>query len=133
MSAYTEQQTQFKDSALLVQALKACGVSEVNVFETAQRLEGYHGDKRADTAEIIIPRHAVGYLSNEIGFKRQPDGTYKAIVSEFDSTKYNSDWMRTLVNTYSELGVISKAKKAGLKFAGQKQVNGKLRLQFVKA
>lgn len=133
MSAYTEQQTQFKYAALLVSALKACGVSEVNVFETAQPLEGYHGDKRADTAEIIIPRHAVGSLSNDIGFKRQPDGTYKAVISEYDSLRYNSDWMRNLVNTYSELGLISKAKKAGLKFAGKKQVNGKLRLQFVKA
>lgn len=133
MSAYTEQKTQFKDAALLVEALKACGISEVNVFETAQQLEGYHGDKRTDTAEVIIPRRAVGYLSNDIGFKRQPDGTYKAIVSEYDSSRYNADWMRNLVNSYSELGIMRQAKKAGLKFTGKKQVNGKLRLQFVKA
>jgi len=51
-------------------------------------LEGYHGDKRAETANIVIPRSLVnqylgGGASNDVGFVKTSDG-FDAIVSEYD-------------------------------------------------
>lgn len=51
-------------------------------------LEGYHGDMRAETANIVIPRSLVnqylgGGASNDVGFTKTPDG-FDAIVSEYD-------------------------------------------------
>lgn len=132
MSAYTEQTTEFKDAALLCAALTEMGITEVKVHQFAQQLEGYKGDKRTDTAEIIIPRRAVGSASNDIGFKKGENGAYKAIISEFDSGHYNADWMRRLKRSYAEQGIMLQAKKSGLKFAGKKVVDGKIKLQFVK-
>lgn len=134
MSAYSERQTQYKDVELLVSALKACGITEVLVHKTPQRLEGYHGDLREQTADIIIPRRAVGHASNDIGFKLQPDGTYKAIISDYDrATHYNDAWVNKLTDTYTEHGVLKCAKKKGLRSIGSKIVNGKLQHRFVKA
>lgn len=133
MSAYSEVQTAFNDAETLCVALREMGFSEVQLHETAKHLTGYRGDKRAETAEIIIPRSAVGYASNDIGFKRQPDGSFQAIISEFDSAKHNADWLRQVKAKYIETGILAKAKKAGLKSVGKKIVNGKLKLQFVKA
>jgi hypothetical protein len=136
MSAYTERETVFSDPETLVEALKLCGLAsgrelEVHVHSIAQQLEGYHGDLRAQVAEIIIPRRAVGNASNDIGFKKQPDGTYRAIISQFDSASYNAEWLKKLKNSYTEAGILAKAKKAGLKVVGKKIVNGKMRLQFL--
>ena len=71
--------------------------------DKAQQLEGYHGDLRQDTAEIIIPRRFIGSASNDIGFKLQEDGTYGAIISDYDRTsmKYNQDWIGKLSQRYS--------------------------------
>jgi hypothetical protein len=51
-------------------------------------LEGYHGDMRTETANIVIPRSLVnqflgGGASNDVGFTKTPDG-FDAIVSEYD-------------------------------------------------
>jgi hypothetical protein len=134
MSAYREQQTQFKNAAILIECLKALGITEINQFTTAQQLEGYHGDKRSQTAEIIIPRKAVGMSSNDIGFKRQADGSYSAIISDFDGRDgaYDAAWIKKLKLTYTETFYQKQAKKAGLRMISRKSNDGKLQLQFVK-
>lgn len=132
MSKYTEQQTEFKDADLLVASLTAMGFTP-QLHATAQQLTGYQGDKRADVAEIIIPRSQVGFASNDIGFKRNASGAYGAIISAFDSSTYDATWMKKLKATYCETGVMRQAKRAGLTFTGKKTVNGKQQLQFVKA
>lgn len=107
------------------------GFSEVLYNPVAQNLEGYHGDKREDVAEIIVPRIAIGAASNDIGFKRQEDGTYAAIVSDYDKHAHNAAWMTRLKVAYADRGIMQRAAKQGLRFIGKKSVNGKLRLQFM--
>jgi len=140
MSAYSENRTAFKDVDTLIAALVECGYPKecIEINETAQHLYGYHGDKRTDTAEIIIRRNNVnkymsGGASNDIGFKRSADGTYSAIISQYDSGKHNAKWMAKLKTAYAENGIMKTASKQGLRFAGRKVVNGKLQLQFLKA
>jgi hypothetical protein len=95
MSAYHDFQTEFNDQECLVAGLQAVGYNP-NVYEVAQQLEGYHGDKRQQTAEIIVPRSQVGCASNDLGFKKQVDGTFSAIISDFDRGRHNDAWMGKL-------------------------------------
>jgi hypothetical protein len=83
MSAYGEFETQMTDKECLVEALHTVGY-QPNVYETPQQLIGYRGDKRVQTADIVIPRSQVGGASNDVGYKLTDKGTYTAIVSDFD-------------------------------------------------
>ena len=74
----------------------------VEVHETATNLYGYHGDVRQDSAEIIIRRKNIGSSSNDIGFKQEADGTWNAIISEYDSRRYNQDWLNKLTQGYTK-------------------------------
>ena len=134
MSAYTERQTQINDADILKECLKEKGYSEVEHHATPQNLVGYHGDKRQDTAEIIIRRKHVGSSSNDIGFKKQANGTYNAIISQFDKHKHNQAWMDDLTKRYAEKKIRKVASQNGMTFL-KKQTNpdGSFRLQFVKA
>lgn len=139
MSAYAEHTTQFRDAELLIQCLQSLGIDAAGItrHNRAVPLTGYQGDRRSETAEIIISRQYVGMASNDIGFKLGPDGAYRAIISEFDSRHYDGAWMRKLTATYAKAGIMRQAAKAGLRFAGTQTVtiNGKqqTKLQFVKA
>lgn len=93
MSHYTKIKTKLTSTAALLQALKDMGFGEaqLNVHKEAQHLQGYSGDSRPETAEIIIPRKSVGGASNDIGFKLQEDGTYEAIISDYDKRNHSAD------------------------------------------
>jgi hypothetical protein len=134
MSAYTEQQTQINDADILKKCLEEKGYKEVEQHATAQQLVGYHGDARKDTAEIIIRRKHIGSASNDIGFKKQSDGTYAAVISDFDKGKHNAAWMADLKKKYADKKIRAQASKAGLTFL--KKIDGKdgsYKLQFVQA
>lgn len=114
----------------LREALKNKGYSDIEVHETPQNLYGYHNDKRVDTAEVIIRRKFVGSASNDIGFKRNANGNFEAIISQFDGGKHNKKWLDDLKMDYSQMKVKKIAKAAGGQLLSQKNVNGKIRLQF---
>ena len=138
MSEYHEQKTQYKDAECLIGALKDRGYDTVEYHEVAQQLFDWHGnktyylDKSGDKANIIVRRHVVGGAANDLGFTRQADGTYSAIVSEYDSGKHNADWMKALKQSYVERVDNKLAKKNGLQVLSRKvvEVNGKKRIQI---
>lgn len=89
-------------------------LNEIQQHKSAVNLEGFGGDKREQTAEIVIPRRAVGGAANDIGFKLQEDGTYEAIISEYDQGNgqarrskhwnqrgYSSTWLGKLNQRYA--------------------------------
>lgn len=136
MSAYNEIETQYSDQDCLVEALKEMGY-QPQVSAKPQHLEGYQADEREQTAEIIIPRRQVGGASNDVGFKKNANGTYTAIISDYDSgNNFGKKKQQTLKKLYAEKMAVKQAKKNGLKFIGRKQVTdqktGKpvTRLQF---
>jgi hypothetical protein len=75
---------------------------DVESHEEAQHLYGYAGDMRAEVAEVIVRRHWVGGLSNDIGFKRQESGNFKPIISQYDSHHYNDQWIDKLSYNYAQ-------------------------------
>src|ERR1039458_7069437 len=86
MSKYSSINTCFDDQDALVEALKADGFQPLLATDqvAGDPLTGYQGDKRKDRAHVIIPRQQISGASNDIGFRRGTDGTFRAVISEFD-------------------------------------------------
>ena len=83
MSKYlTFPEIRFKDRRLLLAALTEIGFADVEEGDGLP-LYGYEGDRRPETAEIVIRRQLIGPASNDLGFARTPSG-YVPIVSEYD-------------------------------------------------
>ena len=97
----------------------------VEVHEEATNLYGYRGDMRADKAEIVIRRSHVGTASNDIGFKLAEDGTYQAIISDYDSSHYNQKWLDKLTQVYAEETIKEVADENGWNFQSNEE-NGEI-------
>lgn len=113
MSHFTCIRTQIKHLDALVQALADVGFNNVEVHETAQHLYGYQGDIRPQMAEVIIRREYIGHASNDIGFKRQEDGQFEAIISEYDCYKYSQEWLNRLTQRYGYHALMATAPAQG--------------------
>ena len=102
MSKYIEfREVAFADRRLLLAALASLGYATVEEGE-ALPLFGYQGDRRPETAEIVVRRQHVGSASNDIGFARTARG-YVPIVSEFDErTLHGGQFVTRLRTAYSE-------------------------------
>lgn len=120
----------FKDRRLLLAALEDVGYQDVEEGQ-ALALYGYHGDKRPETAELIVRRKHVGSLSNDIGFNRNPAG-YVPILSEYDQrTLHDGRFLAALRTAYSE-HVVEEVKRR-LHGTVQRHVEGsviKIRMRF---
>lgn len=105
MSKYLSFQAEaFKDRRLLLAALIDLGYRDVEQGE-ALALYGYQGDRRPETAELVIRRGHVGRLSNDLGFKRTAEG-YVPVVSEYDQrTLLGGRLLVRLRTAYSEQAV----------------------------
>ena len=89
MSEYLKVQTEYRDEALLQQAIQNVATEmgipvEEYPQNREQHLLGYQGDVRPETAQFIIRRQHLNSLSNDLGWSRQPDGAYRLIISDFD-------------------------------------------------
>jgi hypothetical protein len=83
MSKYmTFTDTAYKDRDCLVQALAECGYTVTEEGE-ALSLYGYQGDRRPETAQIVVRRKFIGSASNDLGFQKTENG-YVPVISEYD-------------------------------------------------
>jgi hypothetical protein len=113
MSHFTCIKTQIKSRDALVKALADVGFKTVEVHEAAQPLYGYQGDVRPETSEVIIRRQHIGQWSNDIGFKCQDDGTFEAIISEYDRSQYSQAWLNHLTQRYGYHTLMATAPEQG--------------------
>lgn len=129
MSHFTTIRTQIKDREILIRVLQELGFPTMEVHDRPQPLYGYEGDQRPERAEVIIRRQYIGEYSNDIGFQRQPDGTYIAIISEFDRWQYNQAWLGKLLQKYSYYKLQQLAQQQGLEIQAEEILaNGTIRL-----
>jgi hypothetical protein len=135
MSHFSEVAIELADEGCLVAALTRLGFQgKVEVHQEAQALYGYQGDVRAQKAHVIIRRKHVGQASNDIGFERQTDGTYRAWISDFDrtrqtgGTRYDDKWLGRLKQNYGVEKARAEAKKRGYMVSEQKLEDGRVRL-----
>lgn len=101
MSAYTTVRTRLVSAEHLAMALRDMGFPEVEVFETAQPLVGFEDETRPQSAELIVRKEHVGEASNDIGFRRLDDGTFEAVISDFDRATFNLNWLQQLSQRYA--------------------------------
>lgn len=113
MSHYSKIQTKIVERDALCAALKDLGYTNIEVHEQAQGLYGYKGDLRPEKAEVVIRRKYVGHASNDIGFRRTQDGTWEAIVSEYDQVYLGQDWVDRVCQKYAEHAVLAKLEAQG--------------------
>lgn len=101
MSAYMTLLTPMTDQECLLAALADLGfdATKVEVHATPVNLVGYSGDRRAQTANIVIRRKHVGAASNDVGFLASVTG-YQAFVSGYDHPRFGSGWLRQLNGRY---------------------------------
>jgi hypothetical protein len=91
----------FKDRRLLLAALAELGYGAVEEGERLP-LYGYEGDRRRETAEVVVRRQHVGHASNDVGFARTERG-YVPIISEYDQqTLLDGRFLVRLRTAYSE-------------------------------
>lgn len=101
MSHFTILKTRLVDADMLIRALNDLGFPQVEIHRVPQGLFGYQGDLRPEKAEIIIRRQFISSSSNDIGFRMTSDGTFEAIISEFDRDIYSQDWLNRLTQRYA--------------------------------
>ena len=128
MSHFTVLKTKFVDAGALVKALADLGFKKVESHKTAQPLYGYLGDRRADTAEIIIRRNYVGQASNDLGFRLSEDGSYTAVISEFDRASYNEPWLNRLSHRYAYHATTETLKEQGFGIVQEEVQGGKIHM-----
>lgn len=122
-----------KNPEALIYALMETGqwtAEQIEVHEQAQNLFGYHGDLRPEKADIIIRRRNVGMSSNDIGFQKQEDGTFTAIISEFDKTKYSEHWTNKLKQSYSYHAIRIQQESKGRSVTRTKLPNNNIRVEI---
>ena len=91
----------FKNRESLLAALADCGYIRVEEG-TALPLYGYHGDRRAETAELVVRRQHIGSASNDLGFTLTPQG-FVPIISEYDrATMHKGKFLAILRTAYHE-------------------------------
>jgi len=144
VSHYTKVKTKLRNAAAIMKALQDMGFerSMIQQHEQAVALEGYRGDKRKDRAEIVIPRRFVGGASNDIGFKLQEDGSYEAIISEYDSHSgcarkskyhdehgYNAKWLKKLNQRYAYHNLKEELSDQGFFIEAENEEDGQIFLE----
>lgn len=130
MSKYRRIKTEYRDRKALESALNDLGVP----FESGTNLTmyGYMGDARPERADVVIRRQHISHASNDLGFARQPDGVYEAIVSEFDSTQARAvSYLQQIKARYAYHALVNAARSKGYAVRELSNSNGVVRLQLV--
>jgi hypothetical protein len=136
VSEYVTITTIIQDADSLVAALANLGIppEAIERHQEPVPLFGWQGDPRPERAEIVIRRRWVGTHSNDIGFARQPDGTWRALISEYDQRHagrwgpYDQAWLGRLSQAYA-LHHLSRAYQArGWRVAAQRNADGTITL-----
>jgi len=146
MSHYSALVTKFRDEACLASALGDLGYKAVEVHGKPQPLVGYQGDyrdrenwglhtsdvARAVTAEVIVRRAHIDPVANDLGFARGNDGTFRAIISDYDRQRHDDLWLAKLTQRYNLHVDKKKAKSMGYHVAESALPNGAIKLTLTR-
>ncbi len=134
MSKYEELRTILSDECYLLEALKELGFNP-ETSPDGLRLYGYLGDERPEKANIVIRRAQLNSASNDIGFVRDANGVYRALISEYDrGIGFDDAWLGRVAQTYKERQTMAVAKSKGYRYLGRQvvetQAGKKVQLRF---
>ena len=136
MSHYNDFETEITDQEALVRALCRCttqmGQLDRNKIEShkeAKNLYGYHGDMREQKAHVIIRRKYVSGAANDIGFVKDENGKFKAIISDYDSNAQNHTWLTKLYTYYNVERSKMEFEARGIEYTESKDDKGRIQLR----
>jgi hypothetical protein len=66
-----------------------------------------------------VRRKYIGGPANDLGFIKGADGKFKAIISDYDSSRHSASWLAKLKGEYAELNVVKTMKRMGVKITGR--------------
>lgn len=122
MSKYEALRTVLSEGQFLVEAIRELGYSP-EVSNEGMSLYGYLGDERPEKAHIVIRRRQLDSASNDIGFARDANGMYRALISEYDrGIGFDDAWLGRVAQTYKERQTMAVAKSKGYRFLGRQVV-----------
>ena len=99
MSEYLTMTLDIESKDDITAALDRIGIP-YEVHDTAVKLQGYMGDTRKQTAEVVVRRQHIGGSSNDLGFKwNEETKRWDMIVSDFDNHS-------SLVKTFQQVVTI---------------------------
>lgn len=106
-------QVQYSDPECIKASLKELGYTFED-HKTEQALQGYQGDRRVQTANIIVRRRHVGAAANDVGFKRKANGKYELIISDYDRRgKTGTNFLQKMKQLYAKHKTLKQLKKMG--------------------
>jgi hypothetical protein len=75
----------------------------IEVHGTPTILHGYlTQDTRPDAAHLVIRKQHIGPVSNDLGFRKCPDGTIEALIGEYDQRHGSGQaWLNTVAQHYA--------------------------------
>lgn len=113
MSHYTKVRTQIRDAEALKRAIEDMGYPcEEADYDKDLPLYGYQGDKREQTADIVIRRESISPSSNDIGFKKDDEGNYEIIISEYDA-RIKPRFVQEVTQRYAYNVIVDTAEEQG--------------------
>jgi len=122
VSKYSELKTVLTEERYLIEALQELGYAP-EVCRQGMSLVGYMGDERPEKAQIIIRRRQLDSASNDIGFARDPNGVYRASISEYDrGIGFSEAWLGRVAQSYKECQTMAVAKAKGYVFKGKEVI-----------
>jgi 3-deoxy-D-arabino-heptulosonate 7-phosphate (DAHP) synthase len=113
MSHFTRMRTALRDPRILARALGELGFATVGVHDTPQRLHGYWGRLGGESAEVVIRKDDASGASADIGFARQPDGSFAIVLDAMDTGRYGSEWLARLTQAYGHVAALEYAHAHG--------------------
>jgi hypothetical protein len=129
VSHFTRIKTRITDRAALVQALADVGYKRVETHDTPQHLYGFLGDRRPQTAEVIVRHRQISWFSNDIGFSRGADGCFEAIISDYDRRNHSQVWLGRLTQRYAYHVARAKLQEQGFDLVSEETArDGRIRL-----
>jgi hypothetical protein len=119
MSKYEELATVLTEERYLVEALEQLGYKP-EVHRAGAALYGYLGDERPEKAQVIVRRQQLNSASNDIGFARDAQGQFRAVVSDYDrGIGFDQGWVGRVAQAYKESQTMAVAKSRGYVFQGR--------------
>ncbi len=116
---HEELATVLTEERYLVEALEQLGYKP-EVHKAGAALYGYLGDARPEKAHVIVRRQQLNSASNDIGFSRDAQGQFRAVVSDYDrGIGFDQGWVGRVTQAYKECQTMAVAKARGYVFQGR--------------
>lgn len=126
MSHYVEVKLQFKDQGALVEALEAVfSKGAVEVHAQPEAIDGYQG-RKGEPCHVIIRKRIAGGLG-DIGFRRDPDGTFSQFLDEYDRSI-----VKALPQRYAVVVATKQARLSGFAVKEEQAKDGRVKLVLSK-